>query len=149
MAQGALAQNITIYTIRILVVSLDGGALGTYITRGRKIASGKVGELVINIGRVVSLKARAGLSGLLLYRGKERGCIQGSGRGRRARTQHVHAYLPSPLSLTTRSCRLVTFTYRTEIFTLYYFGNSLFRDRRSWGDISTLPLPKIKKAVPS
>lgn len=31
MAQGALAQNITIYTIRILAVSLDEGALGTYL----------------------------------------------------------------------------------------------------------------------
>lgn len=40
-----------------------------------------------NIGRVESLKARAGLRGLLLYRAKERGWSQGSGNAQRGRSR--------------------------------------------------------------
>lgn len=41
-----------------------------------------------NVVRVVSVQAEAGLSGLLLYRGKERRTQGSVGRGRRARTTY-------------------------------------------------------------
>lgn len=75
MAQGALARNITIYTKYVLVVSLHC----TAEAQGRKIfklLEGRFnhlslkdrayGRIVTKIVRVISLKAQAGLSSLLL-----------------------------------------------------------------------------------
>lgn len=91
MALGRLAQNITIYTF-----SIQGLCHCILFTVGQSGVA-RAGRMPFrvevwyfandgNIVRVLSVQAEAGLSSLLLYRGKERRTQGSVGRGRRART---------------------------------------------------------------